>query len=107
MLESGKKSTPRPTKREVTTPLMLPVLMASARKPRQQMLYVFCIFRDKYILLTANEDYEEFEFMDSLPLHINYINEPIVECTDNVQTFLSTRSMFSCLSMMTALLCLW
>jgi Flp pilus assembly protein TadB len=38
------------------------------------------------ISLTGNEHFEEFDFIDS-SIHINKINEPVAECTDNVQNF--------------------
>ena len=40
-----------------------------------------------YILLTANDYFDEFEFIEN-SIHINSINEPVAECTDNVQSFL-------------------
>ncbi len=41
----------------------------------------------QYILLTANEHFEEVDFIDS-SIHMNKFNEPVAECTDNVQNFL-------------------
>ena len=40
----------------------------------------------QYISLTANEHFDEFDFIDSI--HIDKINEPVAECTDDVQNFL-------------------
>ena len=40
-----------------------------------------------YISLEANEFFDEFDFHDN-SLHFNRINEPVAECTDNVQEFL-------------------
>ena len=40
-----------------------------------------------YISLEANEFFDEFDFIDN-SLHFNRINEPVAECTDNVQEFL-------------------
>ena len=39
-----------------------------------------------YISLEANEFFDEFDFIDN-SLHFK-INEPVAECTDNVQEFL-------------------
>ena len=41
----------------------------------------------EYISLTANDYFDEFDFIDS-SIHINSINEPVSKCTDNVQSFL-------------------
>jgi hypothetical protein len=40
-----------------------------------------------YILLTANNYFDEFDFVDS-SIHINSINEPVAKCTDNIESFL-------------------
>ena len=40
-----------------------------------------------YISLEANDHFDEFEIYKN-SLHMNTINEPVAECTDNVQNFL-------------------
>ena len=40
----------------------------------------------QYNSLEAKEHFDEFDFYDN-SLHINTINEPVAECTDNVQNY--------------------
>ena len=44
------------------------------------------ISRDRKFVTGPKEHFDEFDFYDN-SLHINTINEPVAECTDNVQNF--------------------